>query len=376
MVKNQKEESLKKPVLSTNSTDETKTVVTYNTRPVERNLVDVTQNFLYTEQLNCDQDDYTYSIKPYGTNISDDIKVSRHSQESLERQKTGAAPKSDDAKSEDSLKHVSSVNVANGDAELHSLELSINEPSELYTTALDNTVTADREMKNDSKITISTPDLIQNVTLAEAISTLNDDITIRSPTSLTVEAPKDVVEVTENKFSTLTESPESDKSRTLTYITEIQVTPNTATRTNVSEIEITPESGSGRNLDSEFEKYVKNFESKLERFENNIHDFDKNMEEFIKEEPKSIVLNEKVDEKELHKIQEIAEEQLKKLPEMRFTTSSYEASRVPPEKRQSQIEILRSNFEKPTKPNKPDIAPKSRIPIATTMKTPPDVAGA
>ncbi|XP_018569235.1 muscle M-line assembly protein unc-89-like isoform X2 [Anoplophora glabripennis] len=386
MVKNQKEEALKKPVLSTNNTDETKTVVTYNTRPTQPNLLDVTQNFLYTEQLNSSQDDYTYSVKPYDTNISDDIKVSRHSQGSLER-----LPKSDDAKSEDSLKHVSNVNVtnvANGDTELHSLELSINEPSELYTTALDSTVTTDKEVKNDSKITISTPDLIKNVTLAEAISTLNNDVTIRSPTSLTVEIPKDVVEVTENKFSTVTESPESivaaaDKSTdssnssksnsTLTYITEIQVLTPSNTRTNISEIEITPDTSSessSRNLDSEFENYVKNFESKLERFENNIQDFDKNLEEFIKEEPTSIILNEKVDETELHKIQEIAEEQLKKLPEMRFTTSSYEAVKVP-EKRQSQIEILRSNFEKPPKPNKPDVAPKSRIPIATTMKTPP-----
>ncbi|KAJ8970207.1 hypothetical protein NQ314_001354 [Rhamnusium bicolor] len=388
MVKNQKEEALKKPVLSTNSTDETKTVVTYNTRPTQPNLLDVTQNFLYTEQLNCSQDDYSYSVKPYDTNISDDIKVSRHSHGSLERQKDNTVPKSDDAKSEDSLRHVSNVNVtnvANGDSDLHSLELSINEPSELYTTALDSTITT--ETKNDSKVTISTPDLIKNVTLAEAINTLNNDVTIGSPTTLTVEIPKDLVEVTENKFSTLTESPSvsiaadkssnsdnSKNSSTLTYITEIQVlTPNNSANTNISEIEIIPNvstKSNGRNLDSEFENYVKNFESKLERFESNIQDFDNNLDEFIKEEPKSVIINEKVDEKELHKIQEIAEEQLKKLPEMRFTTSSYESTKIP-EKRQSQIELLRSNFEKsPLKPNKPDTATKSRIPIATT-KTPP-----
>ncbi|KAJ8976902.1 hypothetical protein NQ317_014073 [Molorchus minor] len=367
MVKNQKEESMKKPVLSTNSTDETKTIVTYNTRPFEPNLTDVTQNFLYTERLNCNHDDYTYSAKPYDINVSDDIKVSRHSHGSLERQKSDVVPISDDAKSEDSSRQISNVNVtkvSNGDSELHSLELSINnEPSELYTTALDGTIVTDKD--DDDRVTISTPDLIKNVTLPEAIASLNRDVTVRSPT--TIEISKDLVGVTESKFSTLTEPSKSisvnadqsadidgsKNSSTLTYITEIQVTPNNSASSNISEVEIIPnvstEAGS-RNLDSEFENYVKSFESKLERFENNIQDFDNNLEEFIKEEPKSIVINEKVDEKELHKIQEIAEEQLKKLPEMRFTTSSYESPKIP-EKRHS-IELL-------------------RIPIATTMKTPP-----
>ncbi|KAJ8957531.1 hypothetical protein NQ318_020570 [Aromia moschata] len=364
MVKSQKEEAMKKPVLSTNSTDETKTVVTYKTRPFQPNLLDVTQNFLYTEQLNSGQDDYAYSLKPYDTNISDDIKVSRHTHEGLERQKSDVVPISDDAKSEDSMRHISNINVtnvANGDSELHSLELSINEPSELYTTALDTTVTTEREVKGNSKVTISTPDLIKNVTLAEAITTVNNDVTVgKSPGDVAVDKS--------------TDSDGSKGNSTLTYITEIQVTPNSSANSNISEIEIISNvqtDSDKRNLDSEFENYVKSFESKLEHFEN-IRDFDKNIEEFMEEEPKSILINEKVDEKELHKIQEIAEEQLKKLPEMRFTTASYESSSRIPEKRNSQIELLRSNFEKaPPKPNKPDVPIKSRIPIATTTKTPP-----
>lgn len=90
-------------------------------------------------------------------------------------------------------------------------------------------------------------------------------------------------------------------------------------------------------------------------------------------ETNSAITNDKIDlEKERNKIQEIAEEQLKKLPEMKFTTSSYEGTKIP-EKRQSQIELLRSNFEKsPPKTTKPEAnTSKSRIPIATTMKTPP-----
>lgn len=96
------------------------------------------------------------------------------------------------------------------------------------------------------------------------------------------------------------------------------------------------------------------------------------MEEFIKEEPMSITINKTVEEDEINKIHEIAEEQLKKLPEMRFSTSSYESPSKIPDKRFSQIEMLRSNFEKPSpKSNKSEVTTKSRIPIAMTSKTPP-----
>lgn len=82
-------------------------------------------------------------------------------------------------------------------------------------------------------------------------------------------------------------------------------------------------------------------------------------------------LDDKLDvEKELHKIQELAEEQLKKLPEMRFSTSSYENQKAD-KNYSSQIEQLRSNFEKsPSKTSLKLDAGKSRIPVAT-IKTPP-----
>ncbi|XP_072384964.1 uncharacterized protein [Diabrotica undecimpunctata] len=353
MVKSQKEEAMKQSVLSANITDETKTVVSLSALPVESNIKEMTQNFLYTEQLNNEPEDI-YSPKSYDVNVSDDIKVSRHSYESLERQN----PKSDDAKSKNSVKHVSNISVtnsSNGDSELHSLEFSINESQDMYTTALEN-----RDF-NDSKVVLNTPDLIKNATLTEAINTLNNEVTYT------------------NQLDASDDSKKGNSSHT--YITEIKVTPNNYKQTNVSEIEIKSEEPQpqipassppedDRNLDTEFENYVKSFEAKLEHFENNIHQFDKSLDDFIKEEPQEVKINEKVDEKELHKIQKIAEQQLKKLPEMKFTTSSYESSKIP-EKRHSQVELLKSNFEKsPAKPPKPESATKSRIPIATA-KTPP-----
>nr|XP_023030440.1 uncharacterized protein LOC111518268 isoform X2 [Leptinotarsa decemlineata] len=353
MVKNQKE-AIQNTLVGNNNTDETKTAVTLNIQSSQPDLLDITQNFLYTEQLNCNQDDYTYSSK--GTNIPDDIKVSRHSYGSLERE---IVPKSDDAKSKDFLKHVCNVNVnSNGDTELHSLELSINDPSELYTTAMDSTAL--------------NSDMIKNATLKEVLTALKDD-----GDSVVADVSKDNEELTGGQFSSSTkifplDTPDNSvESSSFTYITEIQVTPNTSAETNISEIQIIPEAKSKRNLDTEFENYVKSFDSKLESFESNIQEFDKNLEEFINEEPTSIIVNEQVDENELHKIQEIAEQQLKKLPEMKFTTASYESSRIP-EKRQSQIELLRSNFEKsPPKTGKPEVVVKSRIPISTSAKTPP-----
>ncbi|XP_057662707.1 uncharacterized protein LOC130897810 [Diorhabda carinulata] len=352
MVKNQKEEALKQSVLNSNITDETKTVVSLNALPVEFNLKEVTRNFLYTEQLN-NEGENIYCPKAEDVNVSDDIKVSRHSYESLERQ----SPKYDN-KPTDAIKHVSNINVtnsANGDSELHSLELSINESQDMYTTAVDY---------NDSKVILNTPDLIKNVTLTEAINTLNDEVTF---TNNNPSSP--------SHYADSVSDDGKNQNASHTYVTEIKVTPNNYKKGNVSEIEITSDEPDEsveetRNLDKEFENYVKNFEAKLEHFESNIHQFDSNLQEFIKEEPVDVKLEEKVDENELQKIRKIAEQQLKKLPEMKFTTSSYEPSKIP-EKRQSQVELLKSNFEKSSaKPPKPELPSKSRIPIATT-KTPP-----
>ncbi|RZC40013.1 uncharacterized protein BDFB_006168, partial [Asbolus verrucosus] len=272
---------------------------------------------------------------------------------------------------------------------LLSLELNVNEPSsmktddvsELYTTALDNTIKPECHT-DTSKVTISTPDIIKNVTLAEAINKLNNDVVVQGPSSLTLEIPRepeakfsvdvkneDSIPETKN-FEDNSDGSISKSNSSLTYITEIQVlTPNNSNPTNISEIEIIPNINSnGRNLDNEFEDYVRNFESNVKNFESNTQKFDS----APKPDTKSVIITDNMDaEKEVHKIHEIAEEQLKKLPEMRFTTSSYEASKTPSEKRQSQIELLRSNFEKSLpKSSKTEIT-KSRIPIATTMKTPP-----
>ncbi|KAJ3663498.1 hypothetical protein Zmor_007754 [Zophobas morio] len=377
-----------------NKSDESKTTTTH---PVEDviylNLIDLTRNFIFTEKIACsqDEDDFGYIGKD-DTNISDDIKVSRHSLGSLER------PKSDDAKMNVSNITVNNLHTQN-EENLHSLEMRVNEHggekseevSELYTTALDSTIRPDHDT---SKVTISTPDIIKNVTITEAINKLNNDVMIHGPSSLTLEIPSEPEpKPNENKFSVdlqpvlpkeepLETKPYDDEvdnttpknNSSLTYITEIQVlTPNnTNPSTNISEIEIIPNINSnGRNLDHEFEDYVRNFESNVKNFESNIQKFENRFEPPPKPDLKSIIITDNDAEKELHKIHEIAEEQLKKLPEMRFTTSSYESPKTP-EKRQSQIELLRSNFEKsPPKGPKPETTPKSRIPIATTAKTPP-----
>ncbi|CAG9771047.1 unnamed protein product [Ceutorhynchus assimilis] len=281
---------------------------------------------------------------------------------------------SDDSKSDDSL--ISHVTVTeNGASNLHSLELSINsEPNELYKTVVDNEVTL--IMSQPNIITAKEP-------LVEITESCFSKVT-KTPEANEVEIT--TVEVDDEIFKSIDdESPaislitaEEISDDKKTYVTEIQVLPSPTTTTNVSEIEIKSED----HLEDAFENYVKNFEKKLETFESNMQNFENNLEEFIviREEPQAgAVSNEKIDiEKQVSKIQEIAEEQLKTLPEMKFSTSSYESSnagRKTPEKRHS-FELLRSNFEKsdkspPRRESTGSTPPKSRIPISTTMKTPP-----
>lgn len=292
-----------------NSTDEIKTVTT---KPIDqnKNIPDLTETYLINEKNHKQQFD--------DINISDDIKVSRTSFESLERI-NNYLPKSDDAKSEeDTFKNISNVTINNGDTELHSLELSINETGDLYTTALETPI--------QSTIRISSPKNLSN----------------DSPTLV------------------------GSENTSLTYITEIKVTPN------ISEIEINP---NDENFENAFENYVKKFAT----VEPNVPNF--NLDEFIKEadEPqKTIQINSnKIDgEKEMHKINELAEEQLKKLPEIKFVTTSYENKLSKPNSEsKTHIELLKMNFEKKSPIMKPDTPPiKSRIPVATTTimtKSPP-----
>ncbi|KRT85500.1 hypothetical protein AMK59_1853, partial [Oryctes borbonicus] len=229
---------------------------------------------LTSEREFCRNDFYPRKIEE-DTNIPDDIKVSRHSLGSLERPKY----------SEIQAKPVVRDNISNisvtvdkkpvGNYEIYSRSLNISkdgDTSELYKTALDETVKNDDDKVNRSygKVLVSTPDLIKNVTIAEAIHGLNNEVTVEGPTSLTFEIPAKSEAIDTQIVSTSIPlnlsngnvknkeaSPENKSS--LTYITEIQVlTPNSANR-NVSEIEIVP---STKNLDSEFENYVKNFEIK------------------------------------------------------------------------------------------------------------------
>lgn len=375
------------------------------------NQLDASREFLYAERFASNNDGYRSPHTLDDINVSDDIKVSRHSLGSLERPKaeSGIANTSYNAYNTkvNDVSNISSITINDKtfdeDAKNYrSFEISFNkdqrkEPtlstSELYTTALDDTVKLDGiEMIADE-----TPDLVKDV----------NEIIIEGPTSLTFEIPADNVEIMCKKVCVdlepviNKESGEKEKcnlensscdlmhvsnnseenlkgNSTLTYITEIQVTPNSTNNTsNVSEIEIIPNINSTHNtnnetLDNKFENYVKNFETNVKNFELNLQAVGPNVQEEGRD-LKSATSIEAIDaEKELNKIQEIVEEQLKKLPEMRFSTSSYEGSKTP-EKRQSQIELLRSNFEKsPPKSTKTEInTSKSRIPIATSMKTPP-----
>lgn len=352
-----------------------------------KNNIQETESFIFSEKNNACPN----SIPYINQSISDDIKVSMHSLGNSEK------AQSDDAKSFESLKQKSNIsNVTinniqneNGSSSFHSLEFSVNEPhgdinlsdnNELYTTAISKSIKMERD---PTAITISTPDLIKNVTITEAINTLNNEMseldnkysalnekrTFKVNTSLSNGNALNILDNSSSNYRNEIESSETPVSKnhsSLTYITEIHVTPNNVSN-NVSEIEIVPsfktDVKQNTNLDNDFENYIKKFEGMNEK--NN--DLEKKKKETI------IPIEENIKaEKEMHKIQEIVQEQLKKLPEMKFTTSSYESPSRIPEKRHSQIELLRSNFEKsPPKSAKPEVAPKSRIPIATTMKTPP-----
>lgn len=369
-----------------NLPDETKSVCS---------VKNLTANFLLNER----------TIHDPHTNIPDDLKVSLGSFESLEAKRAEEQPKSDDAKSEELL--VSHVTVSdNGASNLHSLELSINEPSELYSTALEDSL--GMSTSNDVTVIVSRPNKITVKKVEAGLKEPLVEITESSFSKVTKgpdevpvnvyeskqmkvgEGPQDdyKVEITESKYSTfevdkpqlqamakalsldkpLVDKPPKEED-TQSFITEIQVlTPN-----NVSEVKILPDSDA--HLENAFENYVKSFESKLENFESNMQSFEDNLEDFIREEPKSFVDENADVERQVSKIQELAEEQLKTLPEMRFSTSSYESGgRKTPEKRHS-FELLRSNFEKAPDKSPPrrdsTTPPKSRIPISTTMKTPP-----
>lgn len=233
---------------------------------------------------------------------------------------------------------------------------------------------------------LSTPDLIQNITIREAMNDVNNHVnsegfdrplsnnhhvTIEGPSSLSFTEitgqPKRDLNGDSNASSD--QDANSSKHSSLTYITEIQVTP--MLKRNVSEIEIIRD----KNLDSEFENYVKNFDIKSSSLDN--LDLQPDSLSLVNNEV-TVSLDSNLDiQKEINKIQEIADQQLKKLPEMRFSSSSYESQYnkdLPEKKRHSQIEILRSNFEKVSLPRlaKDPSPPKSRIPVAlTTIKTPP-----
>lgn len=259
-------------------------------------------------------------------------------------------------------------------------------------------------LENSAARILSTPDLIQNITIREAMNDVNNQanldkprtidnhltfegpvksifdidgslnhVTIEGPSSLSLEITGQPKRDLNGDFNNHEHSSDQDanssKHSSLTYITEIQVTP--MLKRNVSEIEIIRD----KNLDSEFENYVKNFDIKSSSLDN--LDLQPDSLSLVNNEV-TVSLDSNLDiQKEINKIQEIADQQLKKLPEMRFSSSSYESQynrEVPNAKRHSQIEILRSNFEKVSLPRhtKDPSPPKSRIPVAlTTTKTPP-----
>lgn len=266
------------------------------------------QNFIFAERYASNNDTYDFNMKMSDLNISDDIKVSRHSLGSLER------PKSDVLKNVNKLKMqnliasdqggISNVSItdasSNGDGFSNGYHI-LNQPiientdQQKVLHSFDN-----GEICNENSATG-----IKNITITE---TCVDNVYLNeSPSSLTIDTSSD--------------GPDSIKSNTLTFVTEIHVsTPNTSNSENSTD-----------------EVQLNSIKSS-----NNIH---------VTNDPPEV------------------EESIKKLPEMKFTTSIYETPKTP-EKRVSQIELLRSNFEKsPPKPNaKPvETSPtKSRIPVATT----------
>lgn len=319
------------------------------------------------------------------TNIPDDIKVSRHTFGSLEM------PKNDK-----NVKNVHVTNVSN---------ITINHQNK-YENVNDK---AEEGMYKS--VSITTPDLIKNLTIAEAIHDVNNEVTIDGPTSLTLEISNAGATSDDNKIEikqqngiqmkpngdinklevAAPDENEDNRHSSLTYITEIQVTTPQKVEAidDIPEIDIVPKIDD--KLDNDFEQYIKKFESNIKTFESNINNFEANIQSITEtintpttiESPTNNVVTTTVTtvnevvcvdpEKELQKVNEIVEEQLKKLPEMRFTTSSYESQIKPPEKRMSQIEILRSNFEKSNSPPRhvrsETSPPKSRIPVLN--KTPP-----
>lgn len=360
-------------------------------------LFTLSKDFIFAERLASNNGACKIPSITGDTNVPDDMKVSRHSLGSLEQSKTVQFPSNvvsnvssitiNDKNIESNGKNVSSFEISfNKDPKN---ETNVSTTSELYTTAFDETITLNNQSGISERVTVHTPDFSNNT----------NEVTIEGPTSLTLEIPG---EVTETQYSCLSsfsgETPprsisvinkesgeneqcicpssnkkadESRNSSTLTFITEIQVTPNNSTNSassNVSEIEIIPNVNNSQNLDNKFENYVKNFEASVKAIESGYPSITSNKSDITTPPAENIDA-----EKELHKIQEIVEEQLKKLPEMRFTTSSYEGSSRIPEKKQSQVELLKSNFEKsPPKLTKSDsTVSKSRIPIATSTKTPP-----
>lgn len=226
------------------------------------------QNFIFAEKYASNND--CYDFPKYDTNISDDIKVSRHSLGSLER------PKSDVLKSVNKLKMqnliasdqggVSNITVTESTKKPEEPTYDLSTASELYTTANDLTLTLQDEKPESDQYASSE---IKNITITD----ISDSKYSEGPSSLTIDTSSD--------------GPDSIKSNTLTFVTEIQVTTPPGCET-----------------------------------------------------PKP-------------------EEPIRKLAEMKFTTSSYETPPRSPEKRISQIELLRSNFEKSPS--------KSRIPVATKI---------
>ncbi|KAF2898826.1 hypothetical protein ILUMI_07344 [Ignelater luminosus] len=310
------------------------------------NSVQATESFLDGERELCSSIDpyYNVSHKLYDTNVSDDIKVSRHSlQSSLETL--------DNSKSISTYNgNVSNITISDKSIEIEKPEKTI-EGDDLYITALDTTVIQDNNSMGYEKMSVTLPSLTDS----------NETVTVEGPTSLTLEISSDGIEspiisqISNQDFqispdTTTTATVSSPKSNySLTYITEIQVTPsNTKNASDPIVLDV--------NKDKKAEASLKNFKANIKHFESQIQSNNST--------------NEKIDpQKELHKIHEIAEEQLKKLPEMRFSTSSYESTK-PTES--TQVDQLRSNFEKspPKVTPKPESAGKSRIPVATS-KTPP-----
>ncbi|XP_045462060.1 uncharacterized protein LOC123672114 [Harmonia axyridis] len=361
-------------LLIVNNTDESKTL-----NDTTSNYSNENESFIFNEKYLNSQDG-SYNAIPGDINVSDDIKVSRHSFGSLER------PKSDDAKSIESIKYssnvsnvtVNNVNTENGTSSLHSLELSVNNNSsgdamslslgenDLYTTALNNSLEIERE-KN--KISISTPDLIKNVSITEAINTLNgnmDEMKTFKESSKDDNARPMSPEIGDSEVhKSSVEHNMPTKHSSLTYITEIQVTPTSANK-NISEIKIVPPTNSPS------PRYSKNqISSYKEDYDFESLDTNKEVKNQIELKNRSETSKNIDPEENLHKTQEIVQEQFKKLPEMRFSTASYESPVEKVEKRQSQIELLKSNFERSPPKSLKTESTRSRIPVSTTMKTPP-----